>query len=301
MTSVIPAAGTTDAQSAARARVFGLTRRRPPRKVRSVEVVLAAIWTGLLIVVAVGVQWLPLSDYVAISGPVSLPPNLGPEFLGTDNIGRSTLARLAWGARVSVTISFLSTTIALVVGATLGLISVYFRGWLTRGIDIVANTVLAVPQLLLLMALVLALSPTYFNITLALALIFIPTFMRLTRANALTQMNRDYVVASRALGGNGFRLMVFEVFPNSVMPLLSYALLVLPAIIVTEGSLSFLGFGVQPPTPSWGGMIAAALPTLADHPWPALVPCIVLFLTVFSLNTLGDALRIKLDVREAQL
>jgi len=275
------------------------SRRR--RKPKSVAVVLALIWIAVLLLTAVTVQWLPLHSYTTIAGAPNEPPQLGTEFLGTDNIGRSVLSRLVFGARVSIIISFISTLLALTIGAALGLLSVYFRGRVTRVIDIVANTVLSVPSLLLLMAIVLALRPTLVNLTGALSLIFIPTFMRLTRANALAQMSREYVVAAQAMGSGGFRLMTREVLPNSILPLLSYAVLVLPSIIVTEGSLSFLGLGVQPPTPSWGGMIAAAQATLADYPWPALMPCIVLFLTVYALNTLGDALRVKLDVREANI
>ncbi|BCB76608.1 ABC transporter permease [Phytohabitans flavus] len=305
MTGVLPDSGVegTGAQPRSRLAAYNplnpASRRR--RKPKSIAVVLAAIWVAVLLLTAVTVQWLPLHDYTTIAGPVNLAPHLGTEFLGTDNIGRSVLSRLVFGARVSIVISFLSTLLALTIGVALGLLSVYFRGRVTRVIDIVANTVLSVPSLLLLMAIVLALRPTLVNLTCALSLIFIPTFMRLTRANALAQMSREYVIAAQAMGSGGFRLMIREVLPNSILPLLSYAVLVLPSIIVTEGSLSFLGLGVQPPTPSWGGMIAAAQATLADYPWPALMPCIVLFLTVYALNTLGDALRIKLDVREANI
>jgi peptide/nickel transport system permease protein len=275
--------------------------RRRLHRPKSIVVVLSLIWVAIVLFVAITVQWLPVHSYVTIAGNINTDPNWGKEFLGTDNIGRSVLSRLLWGARISVTISFISTALALIVGAMLGLLSVYFGGGVTRVIDILTNTVLAVPSLLLLLAIVLALRPTLANLTAALSLIFVPTFMRLTRANALTQMNRDYVVAAQAMGSGGVRLMVREVLPNSILPLVSYAVLVLPSIIVTEGSLSFLGLGVQPPTPSWGGMIAAAELQLANHPWPALFPCIVLFLTVYSLNTLGDRLRTKLDVRDAQI
>jgi peptide/nickel transport system permease protein len=279
---------------------FGPTARRRHQP-KGISVALALTWVAILLIVAVGVQWLPLHSYTTIAGLPNVSPHWGADFLGTDDVGRSVLSRLAYGDRVSITISFLSTALALAVGAALGLLSVYFSGWITRVIDIIANTVLAVPSLLLLLALMLALHPTLVNLTCALALIFVPTFMRLTRANALSQMNRDYVVAAQAMGAGGVRLMTREILPNVILPLLSYAVLVLPSIIVTEGSLSFLGFGVQPPTPSWGGMIAAADQTLAADPWPALIPCVVLFFTVFSLNTLGDALRVRLDVRDANI
>jgi peptide/nickel transport system permease protein len=171
----------------------------------------------------------------------------------------------------------------------------------TRIVDILTNTVLAIPSLLLLLAIILAMRPTPITLVWALGVIFIPTFMRLTRANALSQMHRDFVIAAKAMGASGPRLIIREVVPNCLPPLISYAVLVLPAVIITEGTLSFLGFGVQPPTPSWGSMIAGAQSSLSQNPWPALIPCIVLFVTVYSLNTLGDALRVKLDVRDAKL
>jgi peptide/nickel transport system permease protein len=304
MTGVIPDAPVaTDVASPAAARTrprFGPTARRV-RRPKGAAVGFSLTWVAILIIVALTVQWLPLHSYTTPAGGVNTGPHWGAEFLGTDNIGRSVLSRLAYGDRVSIAISFLSTALAMVVGAGLGLLSVYFRGGITRIIDILANTVLAIPSLLLLLAIVLALRPTLVNLTCALSLIFIPTFMRLTRANALTLMSRDFVVAAQAMGAGGFRLMTREILPNAFMPLLSYAVLVLPSIIVTEGSLSFLGFGVQPPRPSWGGMIAGAQGTLSQAPWPALIPCIVLFFTVFSLNTLGDALRVRLDVRDANI
>jgi peptide/nickel transport system permease protein len=103
------------------------------------------------------------------------------------------------------------------------------------------------------------------------------------------------------MGAGGLRLMLREVLPNSVMPVMSYAALVLPAMMIAEGSLSFLGFGVQPPTPSWGATIAQAQPNLTIAPWPAIIPCIVMFLTIYSLNTIGDHIRIRWDVRDAQI
>ncbi len=261
-------------------------------------------WVLLLVIVALTVQWLPLHDPTTVARPdfaTNLPPSWSPELLGTDAVGRSILSRLAYGARVSIGISFLSTVLAMVVGWLLGLVTAYFGRWVTVVVDILANVVLAVPALLLLLAIMLALRPTLPTLICALSLTFIPAFMRLTRANAQTQLSRDFVVAARSLGASTWRILFAEVLPNTILPLLSYATLVLPGIIVTEGSLSFLGFGVQPPTPSWGAMIAQGQATLSLYPWPALIPCMVLFLTVLSLNTLGDWVRVRFDAREAQL
>lgn len=278
-----------------------LPTRRATRSPRRVAVILSSTWVGFIVLVALVVQWLPLHKPGLVVGNSNMGLNPSAEFLGTDTIGRSELSRLAYGARASLGISVMACAIALAVGALIGLMTAYFGSWLTVIVDIVANSVLAVPALLLLLAIVLALSPTLITLTLALSLIFVPPFMRLTRAKAKTELSRDYIVAARIMGAKKSRLMFLEVLPNSVTPLISYAALVIPSLMVTEGSLSFLGHGVQPPTPSWGAMIAQAQPYLAQYPAPAIIPCVVLFLTVFALNVLGDALRVKLDVREVQL
>lgn len=278
-----------------------LPTRRVARRRGRLSVGLAGSWVGVVVLVALVVQWLPLHKPGVVVGNSNMGLNPSAEFLGTDAIGRSELSRLAYGARASLGISVMACAIALTVGALIGLMTAYFGSWLTVTVDIVANSVLAVPALLLLLAIVLALSPTLITLTLALSLIFVPAFMRLTRAKAKAELSRDYIVAARIMGAQKSRLMFREVLPNSFTPLISYAALVIPSLMVTEGSLSFLGHGVQPPTPSWGAMIAQAQPYLAQYPAPAIVPCVVLFLTVFALNVLGDALRVRLDVREVQL
>jgi peptide/nickel transport system permease protein len=188
----------------------------------------------------------------------------------------------------------------MVFGILMGLLAVSFGRVANTVINVLANTVLSVPNLLLLLAIVLAFTPSLFVLTAALGLVHIPHFMRLTYSNARSQMARDYVVSARVLGAGPGRLILKEVLPNTALTLISYAVVLLPAVIVAEGSLSFLGFGVPPPTPSWGGMIAQGAPNLTVAPAPALIPCGALFLTVFCLNTLGDHLRVRLDVREGQ-
>lgn len=262
---------------------------------------LAGTWIGLVVLAALIVQWLPVADPGRIVGTPNLGLSWSKEFLGTDGIGRSQVSRLAYGARASLVISVVACAISLSIGAVLGILAAYYARWLARVVDIATNSVLAVPSLLLLLAIMMAVKPTMVTLTLALSLIFIPNFYRLTRAHARTELTRDYVLAAELMGAKRRRLMFSEVLPNSITPLISYAALVIPSLIITEGSLSFLGHGVPAPTPSWGGMIAQAQPFLAQYPVTVLVPCATLFLTVYTLNTLGDALRVKLDVREAQL
>jgi peptide/nickel transport system permease protein len=278
-----------------------LPRRRRRSWARMVPVYIAFGWLVLLLVVALFAQWLPIHNAIDPVGLPNMSPNMSHEFLGTDTIGRSIVSRLAYGTRVSLGIAVISTAIAMFVGGLFGLVSAYFRGWVTWIVDIIANTVLAVPQLLLLLALVLALRPSITTLTAALSLVFVPAFTRLTRAQAQGQLSRDYVLAARFMGARWHRVLFREVLPNSVLALLTYAALVLPGVVVAAGSLSYLGFGVPAPTADWGSMIAQAQINLTTAPWPALIPCIALVITVISLNTASDYVRVRFDVRGSQL
>ena len=268
---------------------------------RMLPVYIAFGWLGILLFFALFAQWLPIHNAIDPVGLPNLAPNMSHEFLGTDSIGRSIISRLAYGTRVSLGIAVMSTLIAMIVGGLFGLLSAYFRGGINWVVDIIANTVLAVPQLLLLLALVLALRPSIPSLTAALSLVFVPAFTRLTRAQAQAQLSRDYVLAARFMGARWYRVLFREVLPNSVLALLTYAALVLPGVVVAAGSLSYLGFGVPAPTADWGSMIAQAQINLTTAPWPALIPCIVLVITVISLNTASDYIRVRFDVRASQL
>lgn len=269
------------------------------RKKLGVGVVLAIAWFGFLMIVSLTVQWLPIHDTATPAGPMDQGPQWSREFLGTDSVSRSVLSRVLWGARTSLGISLSATLIGMTIGGLFGLFSVYYKGFVTWLVDILATTVLAIPSLLFLLAIVLALDPSVPVLIGALSLITVPTFMRIARANALNQMSSEYVEAAQVMGASSWRIIFKELLPNTALPVVSYAVLVMPALIAVEGSLSFLGYGVQAPTPSWGGMIALARPKLTTAPWGALIPCLVLFATIFSLNQLGDHLRVRLDVRDS--
>jgi peptide/nickel transport system permease protein len=272
-------------------------RSRPP----AVVFWIAVGWVGVIVFVALTVQWLPLHSYATQAGKSNQGPSFSNQFLGTDSLGRSTLSRLAYGTRVSTGISLAATSIALAVGVLLGSVTAYAGGWVTEIVDVITDSVLAVPALVLLLALVLALRPSIPTLMIALSIVFIPPFTRLTRAQARSQLAREYVTAARAIGGSGPRVLFREVIPNVLPTVVSYAALVLPAMVIIEGALDYLGFGIPPPTPSWGEMIALAQPNLTLAAWPVLIPSIALALFVLSLNTIADEIRVRLDVRESQL
>ena len=231
--------GTTDtavlSPSAARRRRWGFS------------LVLSITWLLLISAAALLVDLLPLHDYISVAGPPNKPPNWSAEFLGTDSVGRSQLSRIIYGARVSFLIGFCATALSMFVGGALGLLAAYFGGAVNSVINVLANTMLAIPALLFLLALSIALRPSTPMLTVILSVITIPAFLRITYANAFAEMKRDYVVAAQLMGASTGRTMLREVLPNSIMPVLSYAVLVVPSMIVVEGSLSFLGYGVPAP------------------------------------------------------
>jgi peptide/nickel transport system permease protein len=292
--AAVPARGSTNRRRRRRPLFAGQTTSA------KVLLVIAFVWAAIVIVVALTCQWLPIADPARIVGHANVGPGWTKEVLGTDGIGRSMLSRLCFGARTSLFISVCSAALALAIGGLIGITAAYFRGLVNALTDLIANTILAIPALLFLLAIVLALGGKYVVLISALTIVFIPAFYRLMRANGLTQMSSEYIAAARGLGASSNRIMWRELLPNTVLSLLSYALIVLPSIIILEGSLSFLGFGVPPPTPSWGAMIAQGEPQLTSAPWQAFAPCLILGLTVFSLNTIGDYARVRFDVRSGQ-
>jgi peptide/nickel transport system permease protein len=272
------------------------TGRRPRRRPKPV-LALCAAWLGLLVLLALFANVLPVKDPSAVIGGPNGNPAWGAQFFGTDAIGRSMVSRLVFGARVSLEISVLVTVVALVVGGAAGLLSAFFRGAVTFVADTIANTILSVPGLLLLLAIVVVFHPSLPVLVGAIALLYLPGFMRVTRATALSLIEREYVVAARSLGATQARIIGRELLPNTAVALVTYAALALPGAMLAEGGLSYLGFGVQPPTPSWGQMIAQGQQQLTTAPWQAIIPCLVFSITIFALYSAGDWLRARLDVR----
>lgn len=279
------------------------TRARTRRSL-SPFVTAAYIWFALLIVFALGADLLGLSNYSTEVGPPRLAPFSGGTWetlLGTDNFGRSILARLTHGARVSLAVGIGSAILGAVIGTIMGILAVRFRKVLEPIIDTVADAVLAVPPLILMLALVSALQPSILTLTIGLTVWVIPSFARLVKANALATSKSYYVTAAEALGSSHFSVMFREILPNILSSLLAFIVVVTANLIVAEGSLSFLGLGVPPPTPSWGGMISAGRTEIHHSPHIALLPCLAIFLTVLALKTIGNSLQNTIDGREAKL
>lgn len=274
---------------------------------------LSAAWLVALGIAAVCADLLPLanaSDTSQTTGVAGYaPPDLfSAHPLGTNGFGLDLLARSVYGARVSLLTVAFTIAVSFVVGGGIGMLAGYFRGWVDHLIGVGSDALLVIPALVLLIAFAAVLGPprtvpeAVLKIGSALAVVGVPTMVRLARANTLVYAQREFVLASRAMGARHGRVLVRELLPNVAMPLLSYAFIVAAVLIVAEGSLAFLGLGLQQPAPSWGNMIAeGGLRQLRQHPHVALVPGAFMFLTVLSLNVVGERARTRWDAREAKL
>lgn len=259
---------------------------------------LAVGWLTAVVFVAVAAQWLPLSDPYQIDPRNLVKPPSSDNILGTDGLGRDIFTRILFGARVSVVVSLSAVTIGLLIGGTLGMAVGFFRGRLERVIMAIIDVILAFPGLVLLLGLVAFLGQNLPAIAMVIGFLSIPIYTRVSRANTLSVANREFIIAAKALGASKRRLLFREIFPNVIFPLLAYALVAMGVIVVLEGSLAFLGLSVQPPTATWGSMIAEGKRHLRTAPHVALIPAAAMFLTVLSLNFVGDRLRVKYDVKE---
>lgn len=259
-------------------------------------------WLGLVVLAAVAANWLPLPDPDAIDiVNKQAPPFSDGHLLGTDGLGRDILSRLAYGARVSLVISVAAVGVGIIVGGTLGMVVGYFRGRLETVVMAVIDVILAFPGLVLLLALVAFVGQSLLAITVVIGFLSIPVYTRVARAATLAVSQREYVLAAGLMGGKTTRILFREIMPNVILPVAAFGLIALGVVIVLEGSLAFLGLSVEAPAATWGSMIAEGKRHLAEAIHIALIPSVVMFLTVLSLNLVGDVLRSRFDVREANL
>jgi peptide/nickel transport system permease protein len=225
------------------------------------------------------------------------PPSI-THWFGTDNLGRDVLSRVIYGTRVSLTAGVLAVALAALIGVSLGLLAGFLGGVTDNIIMRLIDAMLAFPFLVLAISLAAILGPSLQNAMVAIAVVSIPVFARVTRGQVLSERERDYVQAAKALGANDLRIMVQHVLPNIAGPIIIQCTLSIAGAILAESSLSFLGLGVQPPTPSWGEMLNVARGYLRDAPWTAIAPGVLIFIAVLAFNLLGDGLRDALDPRQ---
>jgi peptide/nickel transport system permease protein len=271
----------------------------PARRRRRLGIVfwLAMSWIALVVALAIFADLLPLADPFAQALLARRAPPSAAHLLGTDALGRDILARVIYGARASLEIGLLAPLGATLVGTLLGMLSGYFRGRFETLAIGATDVLLAFPPLVLALAIVAYLGQSVTNVILVLAILTVPAVTRVARAATLAIREREFVTAARALGAGHMRILWREILPNIMLPLGAYFLVLVAVTVVAEGILSFLGLGVPPPQPSWGGMIAEGRDSLDIAPHIAFIPAITMFLTVLAFNLVGDSLRAITDPR----
>jgi peptide/nickel transport system permease protein len=257
---------------------------------------------GLLILAALGTMavaapWLAARDPIRTAAREALQPPGARFLLGSDQFGRDVGSRVVYGARVSLLVGVISVSIAVALGAPLGLVSGYYGGRLDALIMRVMDVLLAFPGILLALAIVSVLSPGLGNVMIAVGLSAVPGYARLVRATVLAAREHLYVEAARALGGRDGGILVRDILPNVVAPLIVTATLGLGGAILSAAALSFLGLGSQPPQPEWGRMLSEGRDYLREAWWISTFPGLGILLTVLAMNLVGDGLRDVLDPR----
>ncbi|MBT3989239.1 MAG: ABC transporter permease [Rhodospirillaceae bacterium] len=258
---------------------------------------LAVSWLSLCLLATISTNFItfpdPLSqDYAALSAPWTME-----HLMGTDNLGRNMFSRVIFGAATSFKIAFTSPFIGMGLGLILGMCAGYFRGRVDSTVSIFIDSILAFPNIVLAIAILFYAGANLTNLVLVIAFYTIPQFTRISRANTMLYAQREFVVAARAQGASHIRILFRELLPNVIVPVAAYSLLIMSFTIALEGTLSFLGVGLPPPDPTWGQMISEGVEELEEDAFISFVPAAFMFLTILSLNLMGDRLRQFTDVK----
>ena len=257
-------------------------------------------WIGLsifllLLVLALIAPWIAPYDPVEQNVLNKLSGPSAEHWLGTDQFGRDILSRLLHGARYSLLIGFAATGFAMIIGSLIGMLAGYYGGRFDTVVMQIMDVLLAFPALILGLIVVAMLGPSLPNIILAIAITSVPSFARVARAPTLAVKEREFIEAGRSLGFSDIRILFVHILPNIAAEILVMFSLWTASSIRTEASLAFIGLGLKPPTPTWGGMIREGFENILDSYWLALVPGVAILLVVFALNLLGDGLRDAID------
>lgn len=261
----------------------------------------ANLWIGGVLFAAVVVTgalapWLAHTDPVMDANLMNAEISPGHEFwFGTDAQGRDIYSRVLYGARISLTVGILSQLINTLIGVCLGLSAGYWGGWWDDVVNGLTNLMLAIPSLIFALAIMAILSPGLPSLLIALGLTNWSYTCRLSRASTLSLKTQGYVQAAKVLGYGDIRIMLTQILPNILGPIIVIGTLGMGGAVLAEASLSFLGLGIRPPFPSWGSMLSDARDQITTAPWISIFPGLAIFVTVLGLNLLGDGLRDILD------
>jgi peptide/nickel transport system permease protein len=258
---------------------------------------LAMVWLALVLTATLTANWLPIPDPLAQSLSDMLAKPDAARWFGADSLGRDVFSRTIHGFRITLVVSLGSVAFGLALGGLLGIIAGYYRGWIERVILMVVNVLLAFPPLVLIIAMVAYPGQALVKVIVALGIVFTPAVVRIARANTLRLSELEFVTAARAAGMGNARIIFRELLPNLVPALLAYALLLVAVGALAEAGLSFLGLGVPPPAPSLGSLMASEQSRVMDAPHAVFLPALMLFLTIFALNLVGEQIQKRIDGR----
>jgi ABC-type dipeptide/oligopeptide/nickel transport system permease subunit len=260
-------------------------------------VLFGTVIVAFLVLIAVIGPWIAPYDPIKISLKERLQDPTLQHWLGTDNYGRDILSRIIYGARTSLQIGLLSVGIASIIGMILGGVAAYYGGLIEAVIMRMIDALLSIPVVVLALVIAALLGGGEMNVIIALSVSQMPQYARLMAGQVLSVKENDYILAVKSLGANDLRILFNHLFTNSVAPLIVQFTLTLGGTILAEATLSFLGIGIQEPTPAWGAMISNARDYLLDHPIMSIAPGMAIMLVVFAFNMIGDGLRDALDPR----
>jgi peptide/nickel transport system permease protein len=289
--AIAPSEPRTHHDSPARRAVRRLLKRR--------TAVVGLVVVVLMVLLALFAPWVAPFDPLATSFTIVRKAPSDTHWFGTDEVGRDLLSRVIWGGRASLAAGVISVSIAVGVGVPLGMLAGYAGGLLDAVVSRVTDAMLAIPFLILAIALAAFLGPSLSNAMIAIGITATPIFVRLSRGQVLSVRAEEYVEAARAVGNPPLRILLRHILPNILPPVIVQATLAIAAAIIAEASLSFLGLGQQPPAPSWGSMLNTAQRFLTQAPWMAIYPGLAIFITVLAFNLLGDGLRDALDPKSS--
>jgi peptide/nickel transport system permease protein/oligopeptide transport system permease protein len=257
------------------------------------------IWLAIILAVTLSADlWVTqyFSDPYAPAYSSLQPPSAEHPF-GTDKLGRDVFSRVMFGSRISLSVGIIAVAISLTLGLIMGALSGYYGGLVDTFVMRTADVFFAFPYILFAIALIAVLGPSYQNVFIAIGILGWPSIARVFRSSILSVKENEYVDAARAMGASDGRIMVRHIMPNAIAPIIVYGTMSIGGAIITEAALSYLGMGVQPPTPSWGLMISDAKPLMLAAPWLTIYPGLAILTTVLSFVLIGDGLRDALDVK----
>lgn len=267
------------------------------RLCRNKLAVISLIVLILIVLVAIFAEYIAPYDYAEQDYSSRFAPISWQHIMGTDNYGRDIFSRIIWGGRISLLVSLVSVLIAMVIGCFLGATAAYFGGIYDSVVMRCLDVLMAIPQFLLAVCINSALGSGLFNTAIAIAVGGIPTYARLMRATTLTIKEQEYIEAARAIGNHNMRIIVRHIIPNTFASIIVDSTLRIGYSILSIAGLSFIGLGIQPPTPEWGSMLNAGKEFIRDYPPMIVFPGLAIMVTLFAFNLLGDGLRDAMDPR----